>query len=161
MANRKSVVFSGHRNLAINHVESIVQAVTSACDRASNVFLGGAAGFDTLALLRICDLIQFDKREVPHVWVVVPAVLAQQPQLSQCAVERAMRLCNDRFTLIEMGRSYNGESLKARNREMIDRAIELGDPELVCYFTGIWKSGTYSAMCYAKKKSVPITQIVS
>ena len=160
MTTSNSVVFSGHRNVAIEHSDLIWAGVENACRRAANVFVGGAAGFDTLALLQIGHLVQFDKLDPPHVWLVVPALLSHQPTLAQFAAERAMQLFPDKFTLVEMGRSYNGESLKARNREMIDRAIALGNPELVAYFDGTFKSGTYSAMCYAKKKGVSITQIL-
>lgn len=155
-----AVVFSGHRNVNLEHAKLIGDAVERACDRASHMFLGGAAGADSLALMTIVGLAVTSTKEIPFVTVIVPSTLEKQPQVAQEVILQARRVLGDRFALVEMGRDYNAETLKARNREMIDRAIALGNPELLCYFTKIWKSGTYSAMHYAGKQGVPITQIV-
>lgn len=157
----RSVVFSGHRSVQLEHAELIRQAVQLACERASHFFFGGAAGADTVALLSIVELSVTSTAKMPAITVIVPAVASSQPQAAQEAIAQAARVLGDKFNLVEMGLSYNADSLKARNREMIDRAIALGNPELLCYFTKIWKSGTWSAMSYAGKNDVPITQIVS
>ena len=98
-------------------------------------------------------------KHFPAVTVIVAAELNDQPADAVLSIKTAQKVLGDKFSLIELKKSYNADGLKARNREMLDRAVMAGNPHLFAYWRGIFKSGTYSAICYARKVSVPVQVI--
>ena len=144
-----AIVFTGHRDVAHGH-DLLIRNNISHHSNASMIFIGGARGADTIAMR------EAHRCAIP-ITVVVAATLNDQPG---SFIDEFNKL-PIRPRLIEMGLPYNADSLKKRNHLMVDTAIlEYGlDVQVLAYWDGRFRSGTYSAMCYAKRKSIQVRYI--
>jgi hypothetical protein len=119
---------------------------------------GGAVGADLIALDEAVSGVLGAQAICPdqpqakiRLIVVVAAKIEDQPEPSRAylANVRAFPFVE----IIELGLPYDAQSLKYRNHVMIDRAP---GGKLLAYWNGQYRSGTYSAICYAKKKGLVI-----
>ncbi len=150
----KNIVFTGHREVLDGHAELIESAVASLIKDAGHFIVGGALGADTIALNYMCHAVSIGSTCKPI--VVLPDYVRTVPLGARNIVHKSIEYGAD---IIELGQGYSAESLKARNRAMVDKAVTLGEPEMLAYWREIFRSGTWSAMSYAKKSNVHINYV--
>lgn len=116
----------------------------------SRVYLGGAAGIDTLALGWLAD------HAPATLTVVVPATLADQPDEARQAVLDATRRVQ--LALVELGAAQlDEEAYHARNRWMVDRSdLVIGFPHGDDPRSGTWYTIGYGAEQSKPRLIVPI-----
>lgn len=147
----RSLVFTGHRQVRPEDHSWIVYHVEDMAADVDHFYVGGATGADSYALSVLSSLHERndDGKYLPAITVVVPSKVSNQPRFAQQAIGRAILIGAE---IIEMGLPYNAESLRLRNRKMIDLAKEQGEVDLVAYWhEGVFRSGTYSTINYYKK----------
>jgi hypothetical protein len=153
---QKVCVFTGHRDVRYKHDLLICAAMDEVCEMVDLFIVGGARGADTIALLRVIDRAKRGKR-FPKTKIVVPGRYTDQPKEARDAIAEAILVIGSE--LIELKKNVDGASLKERNHVMIDMAKPPIDGFVLAYFRKIYKSGTWSAMAYAARHSVPVKEI--
>ncbi len=149
-------VFTGHRDILSDDIKHIESATDAMCERADEFVFGGAIGGDTIALNALTHRVVLGKR-IPKPIIIVPDTIDQQPVSARQAIMNAVNVAGGE--LIELRLGYNADALRRRNHAMIDR-VDLHDHGyLVAYWSGRFRSGTYSAISYAKKKGLQIEYV--
>jgi len=151
----KGCAFSGHRVIADADIKKIYDTLKPMLielieQGITDFYAGGALGFDTIAALMILKL----RGEYPHIKL---HLLLPYPEQSEDWSEND--IMNYEFTkqhansFVYLDRQYSAESLRKRNRELVDRS-----DMLICYCRRP-RSGTASTMNYAKKLGKPVINL--
>jgi hypothetical protein len=151
------VAITANRDLAPRDLAVFEQAMVELCGFCpEEIIVGGARGGDTLALDlagRHRDLAR------TRLVVIVPDTVEVQPREAREAIRRW--IVPGRDELIERRHPINRrwdnfESFKARNRAMVDRAMRASRPFTLGFWNGDTRSGTFSALAYARKVGCPL-----
>ncbi len=158
----KSVCCTGHRDVLLDHSGLINSFISEVCESADEIVLGGAIGFDTIVLGLVCDRADVGLKIPSNIIVIVADTLDRQPVEAIRMIVRAKVACDARLIFVELESGYNAAALKYRNHVMIDRSLRAGQESfLLTYWRGIYKSGTWSAISYAKKNYLAVRNIVT
>jgi len=174
--SRHIVVCTGHRKIADSKHEMLIwQAVKKAICRADEMVFGGAMGFDALALHAAWTWKTFannpqhadhvrekygDKMAKCDLVVVVPATIKEQPEITKRLIAYFEKATPGYIRVLELNLAYNAETLKKRNHVMCDRTDFPDTGEVLAYWSGEHKSGTYSCIHYAReRKKLPVNVI--
>jgi predicted Rossmann fold nucleotide-binding protein DprA/Smf involved in DNA uptake len=138
----KSAAITGHRNIGPVSTRRIWTAAKTLLSNLTidAIYLGGASGVDTEFLKAS---LQYRVGLRPKLIVVVPDTVERQPVSTREWTRRA-------DSIIELKEPITADnrylSYKKRNEYMIDSSTFL-----IAFFNGNFKSGTGSAINYAKK----------
>jgi uncharacterized phage-like protein YoqJ len=138
----KSVAITGHRTLGPVSIKRVWAAAETLLKNRTidGFYLGGASGVDTEFLKAA---LQYRVGFHPKLIVVVPDTVEKQPESTRGWTRRA----DEVVELLEPITADNRYlSYKKRNEYLVDQSTSL-----IAFFNGNFKSGTGSAINYAKK----------
>jgi predicted Rossmann fold nucleotide-binding protein DprA/Smf involved in DNA uptake len=146
----RAVAISGTRrtkHLSAAEVEALFDRfLTPFIDTGTLVFVGGAKGIDTLALIWLVE------QTVGRLCVVVPGTVEGQPEESQAAIEAAQAVATVDVVQLRHSEFPSTASYHHRNRWMVDRADLLtAFPRRNVEST----SGTNYTIDYAAERGLP------
>mgnify|MGYP001947180314 CR=1 FL=1 len=148
-----NITITGHRKINHSAVQIINFKMKELVENPEieTIYFGGAKGTDTEALL--CALSWRDelKRKNLRLIAVVPDTLKNQPKETHEISKMADEIIELKNTIMKENKF---ESFKIRNHYMVDRS-----DKVVAFWNGQYKSGTYSAMNYARKNKKYVEEI--
>jgi predicted Rossmann fold nucleotide-binding protein DprA/Smf involved in DNA uptake len=138
----KAATITGHRTIGPKSIKRVWTAARTLLDNLSvdEIYLGGASGVDTEFLKAA---LQYRVGARPRIIVVVPDTVDRQPVSTRVWTKRADEVIELREPITEDNRYL---SYKKRNEYIVDRGTFV-----VAFFNGDFRSGTGSAINYAKK----------
>jgi predicted Rossmann fold nucleotide-binding protein DprA/Smf involved in DNA uptake len=138
----KSAAITGHRAIGPISTRRVWTAATTLLKNLTidAIYLGGASGVDTEFLKAI---LQLRSGVRPKVIVVIPDTVERQPVSTREWTRKADSII-ELFEPITEDNRYS--SYRKRNEYMVDQSTFL-----IAFFNGNYRSGTGSAINYAKK----------
>jgi predicted Rossmann fold nucleotide-binding protein DprA/Smf involved in DNA uptake len=145
------ITITGNRNTTTNDLHTILGAIEGlVCDPSvSAIYFGGARGADTIALNAALSIKEAIGRDDINLVCIVPDTVDKQPVETREVSKQADKL-------IELGNTITTSdgysSYHARNHYMVNSSTEV-----VAFWNGDIRSGTWSTIKYAKAIKKPVT----
>jgi len=146
----KIISITGHRSLNATDRERVRKGIQALVNNTSidAIYFGGARGVDTEALRAA---LEFRKDKRPHLVVVIPDTVEEQPWDTREWTRKADEVIELRNPI---SKANKFASYRIRNQYLVDIATFL-----VAFWNGDYKSGTGQAVRMAEKDGLYVYKI--
>lgn len=153
MAKENTCFFTGHRVLAENFTPNrLRKGIEYLISLGVDTFItGGAIGFDTVCASEVLEA----KKVHPHVKLHIYVPCREQDKKWNTQDKLTYRSLLEKADLVDFNdKDYYDGCMLERNRKMADASAYC-----IAYYNGFGRSGTSSAVAYARRKGIVVYNI--